>query len=299
MNYLADHRVLIQGITELEGQYYTSLMQAYGTNIIAGVSAGKGTQVWEGIPIYDLVAQAIDEVGKIDTSIIFVSSYLVKDAVLEAIAAGIRQIIIVTSGVPPLDTIYFLEKAQATNTLILGPSSAGIIIPEQILLGTSEPQFYTYGQVALISRSHCLTHEVALTLNQAGIGQSIAVNLGNQKLIGSSFEQWLSFLEEDEATQIIVLIGKSGDCQEQSTARHISKHITKPVIMYLAGQQFPTPSNLRYSWVQPRTNEQRIEQKIASFAKVDIPVVKSPSQVLELVTKLLWSKKTLVPAGDS
>lgn len=300
MNLRSDQKVIIQGITETMGQYYSSQMQAYGTNIVAGVSTIHGQKSEHGIPIFNLVEQAVEVVGQIDTSIIFSHPYQVKDAALEAIAAGIKQIIIVTRGIPPLDMVSLSRKAKATNTLILGPGSAGIIIPEQILLGTSEPHFYTPGKVAILSRSHCLSHEIALGLGKVGMGQSVAINLGNEEMITSSFEQWLYQLEHNSTTQAIVLVGQSHGNKEELAAKYISAAIRKPVVAYVAGNQLPVITNhcnqgdLAIS-CQPLgfiPQMETVQPKIAAFEEANIPVAKSSCQIPALVKQVLQKQKS-------
>ncbi len=299
MNFSSIHQVIVQGINQPLGKHYSLQMRAYGTKIVAGVSAGCGGQTLDNIPIFDLVEQALIEVGNIDTSLIFVPPLAAKDAVIEAIAAGIKQIILVTRGIPPLDLVTLLRKAQATNTLLLGPSSAGIIIPEQILLGTMEPQFYSPGKVGLISRSPSLSHEVALELTQAGIGQSIAVNLGDEDMIASSFEYWLHLLEEDSATEIIVLIGQNYGHQEELAARYIKVGMSKPVVAYIAGHRFcfnyagDEPSAAFSPQISRRASSADIlEQKLAAFKKAKISLAQNPSQICELVKQFLPQPKS-------
>ncbi|MGK7874086.1 MAG: CoA-binding protein [Xenococcaceae cyanobacterium] len=297
MNWTPPSKVLIQGITEPLSLHYAARMKAYGTNIVAGISAGKGGQLLDEIPVFDLVEEALSQVGEVETTLIFVEPYRVLDAALEAIAAGIKQIILLSGGVPPLDMVRLFKKAQATNTMIIGPGSAGIIIPEKIWLGTSEPQFYTPGKVGLISRTDSLSYEVALELTQAGLGQSIAVSLGTEGIIGSTFEQWLQILEEDKNTQAIVLIGQPRGSAEQAAAEYIASQIKKPVIAYIAGLQAPAERTFedaatiiatQLSYSVPTTNTDK--QTIAAFQKAKVTVAKGPAQIADLVKKVLKKK---------
>ena len=186
MNLTPESKVLVQGITESPASTRAALMmKAYGTNVVAGVSPGRGGLDLEGIPIFDLVEEAVAAVGHVDTTVILVDPYWVLDAALEAIAAGIRQIAIVTEGVPPLDMVCLVRKAEATETLVIGPNSPGIIVPDKLLLGTHPKEFYTPGPIGVISRSSTLTYEVALLLTEAGLGQSMAVCIGCDAIVGS------------------------------------------------------------------------------------------------------------------
>jgi succinyl-CoA synthetase alpha subunit len=294
MNLTPDSKVLVQGITQPLASYHVARMKTYGTNIVAGVCAGQGGQELHGVPVFDLVEQACQNVGPIDATIIFVESYGLLDAALEAIDAGIRQIVLVTGGIPPLDIVRLLRKAQATETLLIGPSSSGIIVPGKVLLGTQESEFYTPGSVALISRAATLTYEVALALTQAGLGQSIGVNLGSDAIAGSSFRQWLQILATDERTKAIVLVDRTGGGSEEETAEYIAEAIDKPVVVYVAGCYTPVDKQVGNASAiiaaqlsGPVTNSTTAQHKVAAFKQVKVPVARRPSQIPDLVKKAL------------
>lgn len=294
MNLTPDSKVLVQGITQPLASYHAARMKAYGTNIMAGVSAGQGGQELHGIPVFDLVEEARHQRGPFDATIIFVESYWVLDAALEAIEAGIPQIILVTGGIPPLDMVRLLRKAQITETLIVGPSSSGIIVPGKVLLGTQESNFYTPGSIGLISRAGTLTYEVALALTQAELGQSIGVNLGTDAIVGSSFHQWLRVLATDENTQAIVLVDQTGGGSEEETAQYIAKAIDKPVVAYVAGCYTPVDKQVGNASAiiaaqlsGPVTNASTAQHKVAAFKQAKVPVAERPSQIPDLVRKAL------------
>ncbi len=302
MKLTPDSKILIQGIAEPLAATYTARMTAYGTKVVAGVSAGQGGQTLDGIPVFDLVEQAIQSVGAVDISIIFVPPYSALDAALEAIAAGIRQIILITGGIPPLDMVRLLRKAEATQTLILGPSSSGIIVPGKVLLGTHETEFYSPGSVGLLSRSGNLTYEVAWEMTRAGYGQSIAVNIGSEPFVGSSVVQWLEILAADKNTKVIVLVSHINSSDEQAAAEYIVAALDKPVIVYFVGRLLPQqkilgPGNALGFWRQeamltsPQAElaaEQTPEnRKIAAFKQAKIPIAERPSQIPDLVKKAL------------
>ncbi len=294
MNFTPDSKVLVQGITQPLGSYHAARMKAYGTNVVAGVSAGQGGQKLYDIPVFDLVEQARQQAGSIDVTIIFVESYWALDAALEAIEAGIRQIILVTGGIPPLDMVRLLRKAQTTETLIIGPNSSGIIVPGKVLWGTQETEFYTPGSVAMISRAATLTYEVALALTQAGIGQSIGVNLGSDAIVGSSFRQWLQVVATDERTKAIVLVDRTGGGSEEETAEYIAKAIDKPVVAYVAGCNTPVDKQVGNASAiiaaqlsGPVTSTTTAQHKVEAFQQAKIPVATRPSQIPNLVKKAL------------
>lgn len=294
MNFTPNNRVLIQGVAEPLGSVYTPLMQSYGTNVVAGVSPGYGGKVFHGIPIFDLVEMALLAVGEIDTTIIFTPPYAALDAALEAIAAGIRQIILITEGIPPLDLVSLLRKAEASETLVVGPNSSGLIVPGQVLLGIHPTEFYTPGSVGLISRSGTLTYEIARELTQAGLGQSMGVCIGGDTVVGSSFPQWLEILDEDESTEVIVLVGEIGGDSEEAAAHYIAEAIDKPVIAYVAGHTAPKGRRIGHAGaiIASQVSELGGEigtanSKTTAFERAKIPVANYPSQIPTLVKKAL------------
>ncbi len=296
MNFTSDNRVLIQGILDPLGSIYTPIMQAYGTQIVGGVSPGHGGTVFQGVPVFDLVELALAVVGEVDTTIIFTSPYTAMDAALEAIAAGIRQIILIPEGIPPLDLVSLLRKAEATETLIIGPNSPGIIVPGQVLLGIHPTDFYTPGRVGLISRSGTLTYEIARELSLAGLGQSMGVCIGGDSIVGSSFPQWLEILDEDDTTEVIVLVGEIGGDSEEAAAHYIAEAIDKPVIAYIAGQAAPKGRRIGHAGaiIASQISEFNSDlgtaiSKMTAFERAKIPVAKHPSQIPALVKKALRS----------
>ncbi len=305
MQLSANSKVIVQGITEPLGKYWTSQMKAYGTQIIAGVSAGQGGDSWEDIPIFDLVEDAIAytkpeviaQTGIVDATIIFDQPYKVLDTALEAIDAGISNIIIASEKVPPSDIVYLLKKAQITNTSVLGPSQGSIIIPEQLLIGSLEPQFYSPGSVGIIGRSNSLTNEIAYNLTTAKLGQSWAINLGNEGMIGLNFRDWLEFLENDAATEVIVIVGQPQSSEEEIAAEYIPEGMEKPVVAYLAGHNAPSEQlkgdagiiiAAQLSGTMPNTSS--IAQKITALKQAKVAIAQRPSQVPDLVKKALKKK---------
>lgn len=296
MHLSATSPVIIQGITEPFGQYWAKKMKAYGTKILAGVSAGQGGETWEDIPIFDLVEDAIAEVGIVEATLIFDSSYQVLDAALEAINAGISNLVLASRQVPPLDTVRLLKKAFVTNTTILGPGQGGLIIPEKALFGGIEPQFYTAGSVGMISRATSLTDEVANTLSQAKLGQSLAINLGNEGLIGLSFRDWLEFLDHDPNTEVVVMIGQPLSNEEEMAADYIANVMQKPVIAYLAGKNAPADQPKGDAAViiaaqlsGTLTNSSSTSKKVSALKKAKVSIASRPSQIPNLVKKALKS----------
>jgi succinyl-CoA synthetase alpha subunit len=288
-----DSRVLIQGMENPLALAAISRMQIYGTQIVGIVNAGKGGQQLGDLPIFDLVEQAQDRLGPIETSLIFVPAYEVLDAALEAIVAGIPQLIIITRGVPPLDTIQLLRQASITNTLILGSGSAGILIPDRLLLGIYQPKLFSPGKVAIISRNQSLTAEIASELNYANLGQSIVIHIGSDPLVGSSCRLWLEWLQSDHLTEAIVLVGDICWDSEAATAAYLLSQQGKPVVAYLAGVHVNTPHPLTdaaivlsHTLSKPIYHADTIQQRIETYKYAKVPVAKKISQIPHLLKKL-------------
>ncbi len=293
INLQPDSRVLIHGIDNPLALAAISRMQIYGTNIVGIIIAGKGGQQLGDLPVFDLVEQAQAALGPIDTSLIFVPAYEVLDAALEAIAANIPQLVIVTRGVPPLDTIRLLRQARITDTLILGSGSAGIIIPDRLLLGIYQPQLFRPGKVAIISRNQSLTAEIASELNQANFGQSIVIHIGSDPLVGSSCRLWLEWLQSDPLTAAIVLVGDICWDSEAATAAYLLAQKGKPVVAYLAGIHASTPHPLTdaaivlsHTLSKPIHHADTIQQRIETYQRAKISVAKKIGQIPHLLKKL-------------
>ncbi len=292
MKLTPESKVLIQGFDEPQATDYALQMKAYGTNVVAGVSSGSGGKKVRGIPVFDLVEQAIAAVGAIDTTIIFSPPYEVLDAALEAIAFGICQIVIVSNGVPPLDMVQLVRKAEACDTLVLGPNSPGIILPGKILLGTYPQEYHLPGAIGIVSRSSTLTYEIARELTTSGLGQSICVSIGNDGITGSSLVQWLQILDEDETTNAIVLVGEPGGSSEETAARYIAEAIDKPVIAYIAGIHAPIGKNWGHTgalaaFIGRGIDFGTVQSKLDAFKAAHVPVAERPSQIPELIHQAL------------
>ncbi|MEB3309222.1 MAG: CoA-binding protein [Snowella sp.] len=300
MKWQPDSKILVQGINHHPlGTYYATQMQAYGTQLVGGVSTGYGGQMVGDIPIFDLVEEVVATAGTIDMTVILNPAYEVLDAALEAIAAGIRQLIIVSGGVPPLDMVYLLRKAEDTHTFILGSGSQGLLIPNQLSVGTLDVSSYQSGQVGIISHCDALTDDIARELSEADLGQSLVVSLGTDGLIGSNFEQWLQIMEEDEQTEVIVLLGQPNSNGEMRAADYVASAIEKPVIGYLTGRyatldkHFGDSSTIianQLSYAVPAINS--VQKTIMAFEKANIPVTQKPWELSNLIKQALNNKNT-------
>ena len=294
MNWFSPNKVIVQGITESQATVYAVQMKAYGTEIVAGISPGNGGSEVSDIPVFNLVEQVLNQVGQIDISLIFVDPFQVLDAAKEAIAAGIKKIVIFTAKVPPLDTIELLKYAKAKDVLVLGPGSHGVVIPQQVWLSKLQPQFYRPGEVGLLTTSQHLSYEVAAELNQANMGQSIVVSLGEDRIVGSNLPQWLSILQSNSNTKAIVSICQNINKAEEIITYCKNNSCDKPIIIYVAGLKAPQEKVFRdavtiisnnLSSSIPAANRDR--QKIGKLKKAGIKVATKPSEIPTIIQKAL------------
>lgn len=238
--------VLIQGITGKHGSFHTKNMLAVGTNIVAGVTPGKGGQLEHDIPVYDSVSAAIAQ-HQIDMSILFVPPAFAKSALLEAIDNGIKLIVCITEGIPTHDMLTVLQKAAEKQTTIIGPNCPGILVPGVASFGIIPSVVGLPGNVAVVSRSGTLTYEAAASLSAAGIGQRYIFGIGGDKLRGTRFTDCLRYFEEDDQVSSIVLIGEIGGQDEQLAADYIKANISKPVFAYVVGHSAPPEKQLGHA----------------------------------------------------
>ena len=290
MKWQTNNKVIIQGITTSLGTIYGKQMKAFGMNIVAGIDINSEDLKIDGIPVFNLVEQAVIEFENIDISVIFTPPYKVLDAALEAMASGIRQIVIVSGGVPPLDMVELIHKAQVNQTFILGSGSQGLIVPNQFWLGICEHSFYSPGAVGIVSRCDRLVDEVARELTLAKLGQSLVVSLGKDFIIGSNFEHWLQILEEDSNTKVIVLLGRGNGNAELCAIESIVSAIKKPVIAYIAGLCAPIERN---SWDATTIVSAQLSSPVLQtspegsitdgFEKAKVKVARHPTEIVRLV----------------
>ena len=297
MNLTATNKVLIQGISELSEHNYLAQMQAYGTNLAAIVTPGQGGTTLGGVPVFDLVEQAVTAIHNIDITLIFSPAHAVLDAALEAIDGGIRQIIIITGGIPPLDIVRLLRKARATATIVIGPGSLGMFMSDRLLLGIQNPHFFSPGGVAIVSCSSGLTHEIALTLTQAGLGVSLSLDLGRDNILGTDFYQCLEFLQADPGTEVILLLDHSNS-GNNNLCLDSRREIDKPIIAYVAGHLLPGEkqvpeigSLIASQFASTVATTSNAKLKINNLKQAKIPVADYPQQIPDLIKKALLLRK--------
>lgn len=277
-------RVVVQGITGRDGGFHASKMKSYGTNIVAGVSPGKGGTLADGVPVYNSVAEAVKE-QNVDTSIIFVPAPFVKDAVMEAADAGIKLIVTITEGVPTLDMIAARNFAYSLGSKVLGPNCPGLISPGKSLIGIMPGNIFKEGKTGVISRSGTLTYEVVYNLTRAGIGQSTAVGIGGDPVAGLYFIDLLEMFQNDPETDSIVMIGEIGGDAEEQAAAYIKKHITKPVVSFIAGQTAPADKRMGHAGAIISGSSGSAKEKLAALEAAGVSVVKDPAEIPALILK--------------
>jgi succinyl-CoA synthetase alpha subunit len=294
MNWKLNNQIIVQGTDNFHQMLKCiNQMKSYGVEVLAAISSGHPLIALEEIPIFDLVEEAIQKIGTVETSIIFASSEQVLDVCLEAIAAGIKQLIIITAKIPPLDTIKLSKIAKLNHIFILGPGSAGIIIPQKLCLGTLQPEYFSLGNVGIISYGQSLIYEVAWILNQAQMGQSLAISLGQDKIIDSSLLHWLEILNQDQATEVIIVIQTAQDI-DYSSLELMSQSISKPVICYIYGSQTPKGKVFRQG-VEILNNHlshslpdiYSFRKTISNVKKLGLTLTQNPSEIPQLIQKFL------------
>jgi succinyl-CoA synthetase alpha subunit len=281
-------KVIVQGITGGMGRTHAGLMKKYGTNIVGGVTPGKGGTEVDGVPVFDSVAEAVAKTGA-NCSVIFVPPYLCLDAALEAIDAGLPLISVITEGLPPQDAVKLHAAARLKGTLVNGPNCPGIITPGECLIGIHPGSIYMPGRVGLISRSGTLTYEIGLGLKQSGIGISTAVGIGGDPIIGIDQIISLELFEKDKDTDLIILVGEIGGTAEEDAADYIKANIKKPVIGYIAGRTAPAGKRMGHAGAIISGNKGTAESKTNAFKAAGVKVAMTPSEIVNLV-------KTYIPA---
>lgn len=275
-------RLIVQGITGRDGGFHASKMKAYGTNVVAGTSPGKAGEDVEGIPVFNTVRDAVKET-EANTSVIFVPAQFAKDAMMEAADAGIKLIICITEGVPTLDVAKAYHFIKQKGAKLLGPNCPGLISPEKSMVGIMPTMIFKQGGTGVISRSGTLTYEVVYNLTAKGMGQSTAIGVGGDPIVGLYYQELLEMFENDPETDSIALIGEIGGDAEERAAEYIREHVTKPVAAFIAGQQAPPGKQMGHAGAIISSGSGTAAEKIAAFEAVGVPVAREPSEIPELL----------------
>ncbi len=280
-------RLLVQGITGRQGRFHTEQMLKYGTKVVAGVTPGKGGQEVHGVPVYDTVEEAVREADP-TASIIFVPAPYALDAAAESILNGLSPVVVITEGIPALDTLRMVSMASRRGVRIIGPNTPGVIIPGYTKIGIMPNQYFSEGRVAIVSRSGTLTYEISKQLLDRGLGQRIVVGVGGDYVIGTSFVDVLRALKDDERTDAVVIIGEIGGDDEERAARYIRESgFDKPVVAYIAGRTAPEGKRMGHAGAIVSEGSGTAESKIQSFKDVGAYIAYRPSEVAQIVAEVL------------
>ncbi|MDQ7839819.1 MAG: succinate--CoA ligase subunit alpha [bacterium] len=279
-------RVLVQGITGYQGEFHTRRMLEFGTRVVAGITPGKGGQTVAGVPVFDTVAEAVAQTGA-TASCIFVPARMAKDAALEAIASRLDPIVIITEHIPVHDSIEMTSAAHAAGVRIVGPNGPGVVSPGRCKIGIMPNHLFSPGGVGLVSRSGTLTYEIVAGLTRAGLGQSTALGLGGDPVVGLTFQEAVALFADDPETQGIVMVGEIGGSAEEEAARFIKASVRKPVVGYIAGRTAPPGKRMGHAGAVISGSEGGAQAKIEALEAAGVSVVSLPARVPEVLRGLL------------
>jgi succinyl-CoA synthetase alpha subunit len=279
-----DTRLVVQGLTGSEGRFHGLRNKAYGTNVVAGVTPGKGGQDVEGIPVFDTVADAVGEAGA-NTSLIFVPARFAPDAIYEAIDAGIGTVICITEHVPAHEMLRAYTYFRPKGVTMIGPNCPGVLSPGKANVGIIPAEIFTEGSVGLVSRSGTLTYQIGHELTQLGLGNSTIVGIGGDPVVGSSFIDVLAKFEADPQTELIVMVGEIGGDEEEKAAQYISEHVSKPVLSYIAGFSAPPGKTMGHAGAIISGSSGTAQAKKEALEARGIQVGTTPTEVAQLVAE--------------
>jgi len=288
MSVLVDEntRLIVQGITGKEGTFHAKGCAEYGTKVVGGVTPGKGGSTHEGWPVFDTVAQAVEKTGA-NATVIFVPPPFAADAILEAEDAGLPLIICITEGIPTNDMVKVWSVVSKSKSRLIGPNCPGVISPGKAKVGIMPGRIHKQGTVGIVSRSGTLTYEAVYQLSQRGIGQSTAIGIGGDPIIGTTHVDALKLLNEDPGTESIILIGEIGGTAEEAAAAYVKAHVKKPVVGFIAGQTAPPGRRMGHAGAIISGGQGTAADKMRALTAAGIHVVQSPAAIGETLAKVI------------
>ena len=279
-----DTRLVVQGLTGREGSFHARRNKAYGTQVVAGVTPGKGGQEVDGIPVFDTVAVAVDRTGA-NTAMIFVPARFAADAIYEAIDAGIGTVVCITEGLPAHDMLRIYNYIRPRGVTMIGPNCPGALSPGKANVGIIPAEIFREGSVGLVSRSGTLTYQIGHELTQLGLGNSTIVGIGGDPVVGSSFTDILARFEADDETEIVVMVGEIGGDEEEKAARFIQAEMSKPVLAYIAGFAAPPGKTMGNAGAIISGSSGTAQAKKDAFEACQVRVGTTPTEVAQLVAE--------------
>jgi len=279
-------KVIVQGITGGEGSFHAKQMLEYGTEVVGGVTPGKGGQTFEGVPVFDTVSDAVAETGA-NASVIFVPPPFAGDAIMEAADAGLPLVVCITEGIPVDDMVKAYHYVQARSIRLIGPNCPGIISPGKCKIGIMPGFIHQPGRIGIISRSGTLTYEAVGQLTERGLGQSTAIGIGGDPVIGTRFVDALALFRDDADTDAVVMIGEIGGTAEEEAAEYIKQHYDKPVVGFIAGRTAPPGRRMGHAGAIVAGGKGTAEDKMAAMKEAGIHVCESPAEIGETVERAL------------
>jgi len=271
-------RVICQGITGKSGAFHTRGCIDYGTQVVAGVTPGKGGQTAEGVPVYDTVMEAVEQTGA-NATMIFVPAPFTADAILEAVDAGIQVVVAITEGVPVLDMVHVYDVVRRSGSVLIGPNCPGLITPDECKMGIMPGYIHQRGKVGVMSRSGTLTYEAVWQTSNLGLGQTTCVGLGGDPIVGTSFIDLFKLYQEDDETEAILMMGEIGGTAEEEAAAYVKEHVTKPVAAFIAGRTAPPGKRMGHAGAIISGGKGTAEEKIAALEDAGIEVAQSPADM--------------------